>query len=248
MVVATITHTSERRVWFGPATVKVERSLLGELEGEVDIARLEPLGAVGDKVLLALSKVDGAWVSQPDASGPWTLELEAQRVEDIARRPTWPEPVNGWSAVIVPTTRELGLGEELDAWVLYRNTGDSAQRFAYAEWPSEKHSYWDLRLVCDGEEVLPKAHPHLTEADITAYFAANGNAFEVEVAPGAVQGLPIQRLTSAKPGWGYKQRLGFRYWPLEQPGSCELSAVDVHGPTGEVLRMPAVPLTVRAAD
>lgn len=237
IVVATIVSVDSPARWQQKAVIQVERSLLGTAPDRLEVL-FDAGPQQGQTWIVHLVEVDGAWKALLDGTSPHSAELEAQRKEQIAARPSWPAPVDGWSAVLVLGSPAMAPTEQLDAWVVYRNLSDQTQSLAYQEWPKAEHCHWTLTVTRDGTEVAPLAHPHLTEAEITAYFSAHGNSFQQDLKPGESFALPLQRINSAEPGWGYKQRLGFRYWPMAEPGTYAISAVESGFAGREPLKLP----------
>jgi hypothetical protein len=72
--------------------------------------------------------------------------------------------------------------------------------------------------------VAPIGHPHVDSAAIRDFFARNPHRFDLALKPGE-SFLCLDRISSAEPGWGFKERIDFRYYPMAAPGEYAISAV-----------------------
>ena len=110
-------------------------------------------------------------------------------------------------------------------WVNRSSSGrDTATRpattscFAIATGRSTSHTHWDLSVERVGAgSVAPLAHPHVDDAGIRDFFSRNAHRFEVTLKPGG-ELLPLPGPDQlGRAGWGYKERIGFRYYPMAAP-------------------------------
>lgn len=107
---------------------------------------------------------------------------------------------------------------QIDLVVLVRNVGARPVRWAYRSWPLARQSRCALAVTGpDGKRVAARRVP-ITPRDIRAYFAKHGPRYDLTLAPGDTAMLYLDRVTTAAPGWGYKERLGFLYYPPSVPG------------------------------
>ena len=221
------------------------------MRGALTLGSLKTSGGrawqVGDELIAHLARRGDAWVLLTDGTELRSDEAVAKQIQEIKRSPIWPAPVEGWSAVFVVENAEITQKNHLDGWVLYRNMSTAPLVFSYKEWPPEEHTRWILEVTREGQVVPPTPHPHLTKDEIVDYFSKHGHAFEMTLAPGEVFALPLQRLNSAEAGWGYKQRIGFQFWPLEEPSEYTITVEDRAFPDRPALEMPPVKVRVRAA-
>jgi hypothetical protein len=118
------------------------------------------------------------------------------------------------------------VGESIILWAGYRNVSRHDVALRYRDWPLESHTHWDLRVDWVGAgSVAPRPHPHVNGAAIRDFFSRNPHRFDMTVKPGESFFLYVDRINSAEPGWGYKERLDFRYYPMAAPGEYAISAV-----------------------
>jgi hypothetical protein len=153
----------------------------------------------------------------------------------IANMPTWSDASAGLSAIIVPDhdarvaeARDpvrFRAGEAIVLWAGYRNVSRQDAVLRYRDWPLEAHTDWELSVERVGAgRVAPLAHPHVDAAGIRDFFSRNTHRFEVTLKPGESFFLYLDRINSAEAGWGYKERIGFRYYPMTLPGEYTISA------------------------
>lgn len=237
--VGEVTHSIDSTAF----VATVERRLFGTVPDRLELQL--PAGVTaGSTLLLHLALIDEKWTALVDGTAPHTDKLEASRIAQIAHRPAWPETTGGWSSVLVLEQTELDVGDEVNGWVVLKNTATHVQTVELSDWPRDERTHWQLRVERDGELVAPIPHPHVSEQDIAETFSRPGERFARQLKPGECIAFPLARIGSAKPGWGYKERLGFQYWPLEKPGEYRIWATDHNFPWPSITT-PAAHLTLR---
>jgi len=135
---------------------------------------------------------------------------------------------------------------EINLLVLMRNTGQSAVDFTYKSWPEEEQSKCSLQIenLASKKRVEAKEVP-IAKKDIVDYFSKHGRSYQTKIEPGESHLHRLPRVTTAGRGWGYKEELGFRYYPLSQPGEHSISAEcsNLLGP-GSVITTEALTVTL----
>ena len=231
------------------AEVRVLRVLKGAVKpGPLTVA-LDPMhahavGALAREqvYLLYLSPArEGLRTILLDGTGVRNAEQVREVVSKVKRLPAWSEAQAGLSVVVAPVDFEVDVAGNVDLWIGYRNDTDAGLELKYRSWPLKTHTWWSLEIQRgEGARVAAKPHPHLTPKEIDDYFSRHGNTFDLKLAPGEVYFFPLQRINLAKPGWGYKERLDFYYYPMEVPGRYTITASGHHllGPSGVVVARP----------
>jgi len=135
-----------------------------------------------------------------------------------------------------------------DLVVIVRNVGPAPLTWSYTSWPRATQSRCTLRVVhvASGEPVAPVAVP-IAEADIAAWFVAHGPRWSVGIAPGDALLFTLDRVTTAAPGWGYKERLGFVHYPPGRRGLHRIAATCERLIEGSADPIELAPLTVELA-
>jgi len=182
----------------------------------------------------------GGWTLLPGDTVPFSEAGDHTLRSLLARLPRWSPPQGGLATILLPDRMELTAADPMDLWMGYRNDSGRPLKLAYRDWPPERRSYWTLEIrPPDGRVVTPLSHPHVSPEEIKAFFSQHGNTFSHVLAPGESFFLVLDRINSAEPGWGYKERLGFRYYPLVGPGRYEIRAQGHRfGPAGEPATRP----------
>jgi len=114
---------------------------------------------------------------------------------------------------------------DVDVVVVLRNIGAKPKPYRFAAWPRQTQTKCMLSVVntATNKRVVAKPVP-IAQKDISAYFSKHDRKWETKIAVGGAQLLRLQRITTAKPGWGYKEELGFVSYPIETPGAHAVSA------------------------
>ena len=152
---------------------------------------------------------------------------ESEVTELLRRVPEWSKAVGGISVIALPDKFSIAAGEDLTVGMMYRNVGRQPVTLAFRDWPEERMTHWtaDVRHA-DGTRIAALPHPHVTRQEILDYFPKNTHTWEVTLRPGEIFTLPIDRFNTARGGWGYKERLAFRYYPLEKRGRYTIVLTD----------------------
>jgi hypothetical protein len=220
-----------------PLEVDVERSLKGSLSTGRRALIVPPTWwlcggarlARGTRYLFFLNQVDRQFELSLDGSAPYERANVADVESRIASTPRWSTPRDGLSVLAVPSAYGVKLGEEVALYVLYRNASKAPVTLRYRDWPLATHSYWSLDVMPDeGSPIAREPHPHVSTQDIEDYFSHNGHTFEVALAPNEVFPMFVDRINSAEPGWGYKERLDFGYYPLRKAGRYRITVTGHH--------------------
>jgi hypothetical protein len=131
---------------------------------------------------------------------------------------------------------------DVDLVVILRNTGGQPVRFTYRDWPRATQSRCALDVVHTASKTAVPARPvPIAPRDISDYFSRHGRKYEVELAPGAAHTMRLERVTTAKPGWGHKEALGFAYYPIATAGPHRITA-DCVNLLGKGSRVRTAPL------
>lgn len=153
-------------------------------------------------------------------------EKDAKQIETLlALTPAWSEPQDGLSTTIVPDKYHLAPGEELNLFIGCRNVSDHKITLKYSDWPLATHTFWELAIVPQGgAAVVAEKHPTLTPESINDYFSRFPRTYDVTLEPNQEFFYSIQRVNSAKQGWGYKEELDFKFYPVTAAGAYDITA------------------------
>ena len=150
--------------------------------------------------------------------------------------PRWSDAPGGLASIVVPDHEpsiadgrdpfRYRLGEPVLVWAGYRNVSARDIVLRYRDWPLASHTRWDLRVERAGAGVVePLRHPHVDVTQIREFFSRNPHRFEYRLRAGETFFLYLDRINLAEPGWGYRERLDFRHFPMTSPGEYTISAV-----------------------
>ena len=133
---------------------------------------------------------------------------------------------SGIAAQLVRDPRAPGVRGDVDLVVVLRNTTDRPQEMAYDSWPLATQSACTLEIVdlATRQPVAARDVP-IPKPDIEKYFSRHARRFKISLAPGEAYTLHLPRVTTAHPGWGYKEELGFSYYPISKPGPHTVTAL-----------------------
>jgi hypothetical protein len=140
-------------------------------------------------------------------------------------RSAWGASSSGIAAQLVLDPHKPGVRGDVDLVVVLRNTTPQPLDLEYTSWPRATQSACTLEIVnlATQQRVAAKDVP-IPGADIEKYFSQHGRRFKVRLLPGAAYALYLPRVTTAHPGWGYKEELGFQYYPIATPGRHTITA------------------------
>ncbi|MEE9271424.1 MAG: hypothetical protein V3V49_14315 [Candidatus Krumholzibacteria bacterium] len=221
------------------AKIRVLEVLKGELEQDTLTVQLHPnhpralgLWKAGKRYIVFLTRhLEGRERFEVMLDGTSSFDKKSARsIRSAAPRvPRWSGSQHGLASLLIPEKFDLDPGENLDLWIGYRNVTQHDIVLSYRNWPLESHTYWDLRVESDSRgTIAPRSHPHVSQSDIVEYFSANPHDFELTLEPGESYFFPLSRVNSAEHGWGYKERLDFKYYPITDPGRYSIIAVGHH--------------------
>ncbi|APR78198.1 Hypothetical protein A7982_03545 [Minicystis rosea] len=199
----------------GASTVEVGKSYL------VMLFRPVPGAAKYDLVEPASSVV-------PNETASWT----AMEAAVAKHHPTsaWHTGASGvQTRLVLDPHSEKG---EVDLFVLARNTGKTAIDFTRKYWPEAEQTKCSLSIADAAKKPVDARDVPIPKQDIAAYFAKHPGLYTVKVNPGASHLLRLPRITTAASGWGYKEELGFKFYPVRQHGPHTVAAdcANVLGP------------------
>ena len=150
--------------------------------------------------------------------------------------PRWSDAPAGLASIVVPDHEPSTAdgrdpfryrpGEPVLVWAGYRNVSSRDIVLRYRSWPLASHTSWHLRVERTGTgAVEPLPHPHVDMKEIREFFSRNPHRFEYRLRAGETFFLYLDRINLAEPGWGYRERLDFRHFPMTSPGEYTISAV-----------------------
>lgn len=183
-----------------------------EVGKELFLLLWSPAGA-----MTAFSLVDawgGVLPANPDTRASLTRALRAHRVVG-----PWQTSGDVRTRVFVSTK-----GGEVEVTIILRNTSAKPLAFQYSDWPEAQATRCTLSLTPETGRAIESRPVPIPPAEIAAYFSKHGRTFEVPIAVGDSHLLRLDRVTTATPGWGFKEVLGFRYYPVETHGPYALTA------------------------
>lgn len=148
--------------------------------------------------------------------------------ERVARGSAKPAPASSWRVDGAIAARVVRLPERepghVDLAVVVKNLSDKPMKLERRVWPEAVQSRCGLSVVGPKGPVAAAPSP-IARKDIEDYFGEHAPPdYTLDVAPGDVTVIHLARVTTAAPGWGYKEQLGFRYWPITTHGQHTVSA------------------------
>jgi hypothetical protein len=143
-----------------------------------------------------------------------------------------PQPVSPWNRSPDGILTQLTLApnqpgsnrDELDLLLVFRNIGAQPVQFSYRSWPPAGQSRCEVGMVAEDRQQVAARDVPIAQSDIEDYFGKNNNGrrFDWITAAGGSSTFLLSRVTTAAAGWGYKEELGFKYYPAP-PGSYSVS-------------------------
>jgi hypothetical protein len=155
-----------------------------------------------------------------------TAANEQQFRDALAKQhPHSPWQAKGDAATMLVLDPSPANSDDVDVVVVLRNIGTKPKPYRFAAWPRQTQTKCVLSVVntATNKRVVAKPVP-IAQKDISAYFSKHDRKWESKIAVGDAQLLRLQRITTAKQGWGYKEELGFVYYPVETPGAHAVTA------------------------
>jgi len=142
---------------------------------------------------------------------------------DVPER--WSVPVHGLSVLLRPTRFIYHHNRDINLFFMVKNVSKDDITIQYSNYPLKNNTYWKLNIRnVDGKLLVPQQHPNLTETSIEQYFSQHGYNSSAVIRPGEIFPYRLQRVNSAKTGYGYKERLNFMYYPINTSGLYRISA------------------------
>lgn len=149
--------------------------------------------------------------------------IEKQWRDALAR----PQPISAWRPQPSGLVAQLVLapGPEVGLFVILRNAKTAPLTLDLKSWPRTAMSHCKLAItnVATKQRIAPKAVP-IPPADIAKYFTRNPRAYKATLAPGESWVVRLDRITTAAAGWGYKEDLGFVFYPVAKAGDHTIAA------------------------
>jgi hypothetical protein len=253
IVEAHITSTLASTVKTGAVTITVDKVLKGSLpKGAATVKLLNPYHLdfqikEGGRYLLFLKLPPGETTYEVMEYGSrnYTDKDAAEIPNAIKLAPAWAKPENGLSTLLTTESFKYRVGDEINLWVGCRNDSPSDIEIKYTDWPLATHSVWKLEVRHENSGlVTAQANPTVTAQDIDDYFSKHGRTYAVTLKPGEYHWVCIQSINTAKPGWGYKEALDFKFYPMISPGKYTVSVVGENLLKAGVLKAGSVEVTV----
>ena len=223
----------------GVATVKVVASIKGAPGAEVQLrgatirSKLERCGGlpieIGKRYVFLLWAAVGQLTAY-HVIDPYGGVLDAaseQKAKDALAKghPHSAWHVKGDVATMLVLEPSPANKDDVDVAVMLRNIGAKPKTYRFAAWPRQTQTKCTLAITNNetSKRVAAKPVP-IAQKDISTYFTRNPRKWESKIAVGEAQQLRLFRITTAKQGWGYKEELGFVFYPIEKPGAHSVSA------------------------
>jgi len=150
-----------------------------------------------------IDRYDGAIAATPD---------HRKSVELAAKDSCCQWRDNGGIRILVMTERLNILEHETNLIVYAQNLSGKPAASQRVNWPRNRMTHAALDIRRAGKRVPARSVPWLNNSDLRKHFGRN-KPFRSSLRHGDYTLMHLQRIRSAKSGWGYKQRLGFKYYP-----------------------------------
>jgi len=235
---------SARLAWDpdGEVVVHVERTLKGTAPGPTLRLGLAERGrdsfvpTKGARFALFLSAprtpADPHWrlLDERDAALPAT-PASLEKVLPHLAHPccAWREGAAGVRAALLPDADgklTFRPGDEISLRVFLQNHGTAPVTLTAVHWPRAAMTHAELTVTRARAPVAAHRIDWLGDAEIAKYFSRL-EPWRGALDPGGATVHHLQRISSAERGWGYKEDIGFVWYPLD-PGDYEVSAVLKH--------------------
>jgi hypothetical protein len=239
----------------GSTAITVNRVLKGKVsEGTMEVTMSEITRywvgipwKEGGRYILFLQQGRGqtGFEIMDHGSRPYTDEDASEIATLIKRLPGWSKPENGLSTLLTTKRVKYRVGDEIDLHVGICNESDADIEIRYTDWPREASSKWKLEVQKeDGELIAAQPHPTITSKDIEDYFSKHGRTYAIALKPGEHHWVYLRRINTAQPGWGYKEELDFKYYPMPAPGKYTLSITGENLLGNGMLKAGSIEVTV----
>jgi hypothetical protein len=151
--------------------------------------------------------------------------VQAATAAAVAKR----HPASAWMASAPQVETRLVLAPdppkgEVDLFILARNVGTTPIEFTDRNWPLPVQSMCSLRITDAAGKAVAAQDVPISKQDIAAYFSKFGRVWKMKIEPGESHWIYLRRVTTAVQGWGYKEDLGFKYYPVTKHGRHSVSA------------------------
>lgn len=190
-------------------------------------SRFEPcqsaIASVGSNLIFFLSKKESGdqyqrtidWNDGALEAIPKIQEKILHILENKGSSSNWKSFDNLFSIRLVSKKLRYKEIENIDLDLVFRNISSHAQDFKYRTWPPENHTFCDLEISSDGNLIKGEPVP-IERSAIVDYFSKHGPKFDFKIEPMQTHHFYLDQINFAKPGWGYKERTGFKFYPLKQ--------------------------------
>jgi hypothetical protein len=225
----------------GSATAVVKAPLKGTKAGDVLVikgllGRTELRSDCDSSVDVGKSYIVDLWAPIPGAARFNVVEpavptiLNSAAVQARAAAAVLKHhPASAWTASAPGVETRLVLAAdpptgEVDLFILARNVGTAPIEFTHRDWPLPVQSMCFLRITDAAGKAVDAQDAPISKQDIATYFSKYGHTWKMKVEPGESHWIYLHRVTSAVPGYGYKEDLGFKYYPVTKHGPHSVSA------------------------
>ncbi len=171
----------------------------------------------GEKFYRSVDKYDG--VQPPNAPAVRGI---ADTIKEDGQATKWKKSSKGVQIKLLSNKKIYQKKDEINLNLLIKNAGNKNLTLKYRTWPTIEHSYCDVKIV-QGKEATDALAVPIKREEILKYFSKHGQKYDLVLTPGQVHHFPLNKINTAVPGWGYKEKLGFKYYrPKEGQHSVSL--------------------------
>ena len=239
-----------------PAKTKCESSLTKTAYERSQFGRIEVIGE-GSNVLTCGARRIFYLTQTPSAKearekvvhlshvGPATHAEFARIRAAIRLPPKWRTSASGLAVVLLPKIDAWPASDGVTLQFGIRNVSDHAIQINYVGDSQAKRAFVALDIVDrSGKRVGALPHPDLDAKGIRGFFVRFGTNKPVVLAPGEYFFQRLNRINRAGGGTGYKDELGFQFYPLV-PGRYTVVARGINYLPGVVLSTAALDIDVK---
>lgn len=123
---------------------------------------------------------------------------------------------------LMAAKKQYKVDEDISLTIVFLNHTNRDLVFNYKTWPKSEHSYCDL-TISSSEGAVDAVPVPIEKSKIEDYFSEHGHSYDRVVKTDSSFRFGIGSVTTAKRGYGYKEKLNFHYYPL-QPGIYDIAA------------------------